>query len=320
MSHELHQDANGKVSMAYVGVTPWHGLGQLLTPDAPLSVWLTEAGMDFGIEATPVMGMHGETRISMPEKMMLFRSDTLLPLAVVSNKYKVVQPREILYAQEELIDKLGFKMETAGVMFAGKRFWSLSRTGNAGNVVDGDEMDQYLMLVTACDGSLATTAKFTAIRVVCNNTLTMSLNETGRTTVKIPHSSTFDMKKVKQELGLGGESWDMFLTDMRELASHTMTNGEAIAFLKHLVGDPTKSLEDQTRGAAGLMQDIHALWKADSIGHDLVGQTKWGMLNAVTEYVDHHTGHKTVDSRMSNAWMGEGDKLKSQALDLLHIL
>jgi phage/plasmid-like protein (TIGR03299 family) len=328
LAHELHINAGGKASIAYAGETPWHKLGQRLTPDAPLTVWLEEAGMNFeikdGVVQTTIPGLTGQQRdgdaptiITMPERKLLYRSDTLAPLAVVSAKYKVVQPREILYAQEELIEKLGFQMETAGVLFSGKKFWSMSKTNHDAEVVAGDPMGQYLMMVTACDGSLATTAKFVATRAVCNNTVSMALNENGKTTVKIPHSSTFDMDRVKAELGLHTDSWNLFLADMRKLASSKLAKNQSIIFLRDLLGDPTKSLEDQAPGAANLMQEIYELYDQTSIGNELAGHTRWGMLNAVTEYVDHHTGHKTDDARMNNAWYGDGDKLKSAAMDLL---
>jgi len=44
--------------------------------------------------------------------------------------------------------------------------------------------------------------------------------------------------------------------------------------------------------------------------------TKWGLLNAVTQYVDHERGHN-VDSRMNNAWFGNGNRMKTQAEELL---
>lgn len=53
MAHELLIE-DGKAAMAYVGVKPWHGLGQELTPNSPLEVWAKEAGMDYFIGETPV--------------------------------------------------------------------------------------------------------------------------------------------------------------------------------------------------------------------------------------------------------------------------
>ncbi len=36
-------------NMAYVGRTPWHGLGNQLACQQPLEVWMREAGMDWEI-------------------------------------------------------------------------------------------------------------------------------------------------------------------------------------------------------------------------------------------------------------------------------
>lgn len=42
-------------SMAYVGETPWHNLGQQLEPKQPIEVWAREAGMDWTIRSSPVL-------------------------------------------------------------------------------------------------------------------------------------------------------------------------------------------------------------------------------------------------------------------------
>lgn len=319
MAHELHKDAAGKTSFAYIGEHAWHGLGQQLTPNAPLSVWKQEAGFDWEIQQGPV-----ETRlasgelVSMSERQLLYRSDTHAPLAVVSNKYKVVQPNEILGFYEDLIDTAGFVLETAGVMFGGRRFWALAATNYSDEVLAGDRVSQYLLLTTACDGSLATTAKFTPVRVVCNNTLGVALRKDGgRTQIKVPHNANFDAVAVKRELGVAGEAWDMFMEDARKLANAEMSRADAAGFLINLLGDPTKKAEDQPAAAASLMDQIYQLWDKNSMGNELVGHTAWGMFNAVTEYADWHTGHKTADARMDNAWFGANARMKEDAFDLL---
>jgi hypothetical protein len=49
--------------------------------------------------------------------------------------------------------------------------------------------------------------------------------------------------------------------------------------------------------------------------HGVYG-TKWGLLNAVTQYIDHERGHN-VDNRMNNAWFGQGNRIKAHAEELL---
>ena len=60
-----------------------------------------------------------------------------------------------------------------------------------------------------------------------------------------------------------------------------------------------------------------SLFDGGAKGHELVGHTRWGMLNAVTEYYDHHKPARNNDARLDSAWFGTGDKVKSRAIDLL---
>ena len=96
MAHELFMNENGQASMAYVGKTPWHGLGQQLTEDSPIDVWAHQAGMDYFIEEAPVEYTVNAQHKTYTGKKVLFRNDTGVALSVVSDRYKVVQPLDVL--------------------------------------------------------------------------------------------------------------------------------------------------------------------------------------------------------------------------------
>jgi len=157
MAHQLEQ-------MAYVGETPWHGLGNQLTHNQPIEVWAQQAGMDWRIESSDVSYMAKNDRgqsIIMPyeEQRVLYRSDTHAPLSVVSQRYQEVQPKQILEFYRDLTEQSGFELETAGVLKGGKKFWALARTGQSSALKGKDVSNGYILLATACDGTLATTAQ-----------------------------------------------------------------------------------------------------------------------------------------------------------------
>jgi len=304
-------------TMAFVRDTPWHGLGNQLTPNQPLERWISEAGMDWSINDSPVLfnvsadGMHIRTHA---DSKVLYRSDTLAPLSVVSNRYQVVQPEDVLHFYKDLVEAGGFELETAGVLKGGKKLWALAKTGQETLVKGGDRVKAYLLLATSCDGTLCTTAQFTSVRVVCNNTLQMAVADKSGA-VKVPHSTKFDPKAVKEELGIGLSAWDSFIANIKTLADRPVTGLEATQFFSDVLDEQVLDLEGGPTSKA--MQQVTALYSGAGMGSLLPGArgTAWGLLNAVTEFVDHQRRARNQDYRLDSAWFGQGAQLKAKALD-----
>jgi phage/plasmid-like protein (TIGR03299 family) len=310
MAHEIE-------TMAYVDAVPWHGLGNALTPRQPIEVWQREAGMDWRINETDVLysvsGGDGLHLKSNPDNKVLFRSDNHSPLSVVSKRYKVVQPAEVLEFYRDLVSVGGFELETAGVLKGGKKLWALAKTGQETLLRGNDKVKAYLLLATSCDGTLCTTAQFTSVRVVCNNTLQMAVGDSSGA-VKVPHSTQFDPVQVKQALGLGLSNWDRFVDDMRRLAERKVNKFEAMTYLINVLGDSAVPLNEQPNTKA--IQNVYTLFSGEGKGSDLASAsgTAWGLLNGVTEYVDQHRRARSADHRLDSAWFGPGAVIKEKAL------
>ena len=309
MAHQVQQ-------MAYVGETPWHGLGNQLTPQQPIEIWQHEAGMDWHIEETDVLysvsggnGLHLKTN---PDAKILFRSDNHAPLSVVSNRYKVVQPHDVLEFYRDLVSVGGFELETAGVLKGGRKLWALAKTGQETMLRGGDKVKAYLLLATSCDGTICTTAQFTSVRVVCNNTLQLAVSDAVGA-VKVQHSTLFDPAKVKQALGLGLSAWDRFKADIDKLAARPVHKFEAMNYLVEVLGDPSVPLAEQPNQKA--LNSVHALFSGGAKGADMASAsgTAWGLLNAVTEHVDRHRRARSNDHRLDSAWFGQGASIKAKA-------
>jgi phage/plasmid-like protein (TIGR03299 family) len=308
----------GTAAMAFAGQTPWHGLGQALTPDASIETWTNEAGLNYTVKESPVLFQTDAA--TMPEEFkgrkVLHRSDTGAALAVVSDGYRVVQPSEVMGFFGKLVELGGFQMETAGVLSYGRRVWALAKVNEGADIVEGDTVRPYVLLGTSYDGTMATVAKFTSIRVVCNNTITAALGRENAGTVRVLHSERFDPDAVRLELGIVGDNWERFLIQSRKLSGDTMGQLEADAFVSALLQPyHTSKMElNQTRGYKRIME----LFNGQAIGADIPGVagTRWAMLNAVTELVDHERG-RSNNTRIESAWFGTGAALKNKALELL---
>lgn len=326
MAHELAM-IDGRASMAYLeGVHRWHGLGQPLKPKSTIEEWLEAAYMNFDIERAEVqfadnMGL----RWSMPSKHVLYRSDNKLALGVVSPQFKLVQPREILEFFRDLVANAGMELKTAGVLFNGARFWAMADTGKAAMLLGNNEIRGNLLLCTACDGTMATSARFTSVDVVCNNTLSVAVRS-GSNIVRIPHSVNWKPNEVKRELGLISDGWNHFIDEIKMLADTPIDRDRATEFLLDLY-EPVEdkkltTLEERMQGASmGTGRICTKLWdlfQGEAQGANLEGRkgTWWGLVSAVTEYYDYHTGHKSPDARIASAWFGENNNLKSKALEL----
>ena len=309
MAHEIE-------TMAYVGATPWHGLGNPLTPNRPIEIWMREAGMDWQIEEADVLynAANDQSLLIKPyaDNKVLYRSDSHAPLSVVSKRYQVVQPREVLEFYRDLVAVSGFQLETAGVLKGGRKFWALAKTGQEFLLPGDDQIKGYLLLATSCDGTLATTAQFTSVRVVCNNTLQLAVGHRGGA-VRVSHATRFDAALVKQALGIGVSAWDAFIGNIRTLAKRQVTQKEANQFLVEVLGDPEPLSTQQTAPRA--LQTIRNLFEGEGRGSQLKSAegTAWGLLNGVTEYVDHFRRARNQDFRLDSAWFGMGATIKERA-------
>lgn len=337
MAHQVEQ-------MAFVGDTPWHGLGNQLTQNQPIEVWAQQAGMDWRIESSDVSYMAQNERrqsIIMPyeEQRVLYRSDTHAPLSVVSQRYQEVQPMEILEFYRDLTEQSGFELETAGVLKGGKKFWALARTGQSTALKGKDVSNGYILLATACDGTLATTAQFTNIRVVCNNTLAIALRgqSSSAGVVKVPHSTKFDADKVKQQLGISVRAWDEHMYEMKQLTQRKVTQGEAAAYFDAVFNNTSLSIADQEENIIQFyrnmatpnpvkekpepngraMAKVMDMFNGQGRGAELSSakDTAYGLLCSITEFADHERRAMSTDHRLDSAWFGTGAALKQRGLE-----
>lgn len=314
MSHEIN-------SIAYTGKTPWHGLGTMLEPGAPIDTWIRDAGMEWQIHTAAIeyaidVGPNAPYA-TFNGMRVLYRSDTTVPLSVVSKNYKVVQPRQVLEFYRDLVDTQGYELETAGCLRGGRKFWALARMGETIELPGVDTVEGYLLFATSCDGTLATSVIPTSIRVVCANTLHATLHgaEGG---IKVPHSSVFDEKAVKARLSVARSQWNDYVTLTQAMSRKSVSAHEAVRFFELALGSyAANEGEERMRPFKRALETVQNLYAGGGKGSDLPSSkgTVWGLVNAISEYADFGRKTRSEDTRLSSAWFGAAARLKQRALE-----
>ncbi|KKK71094.1 hypothetical protein LCGC14_2917390, partial [marine sediment metagenome] len=319
-------------AIAYTGGTPWHGYGQVMLPDQTLADWIIAAGLDYKVLERPVgwiapfiegvkttletLGKPAVYPKHVPIKgrKALIRDDVNICLSIVSDRYKPIQPKEIMQFFESLVKDEGFKMHTAGALMDGKRIWALAETGKEFALKGLDRIGAYLLLTTSYDGSSATTAQFTSIRVVCNNTLSFSLNRGENQTegiVRVPHTTEFISADVKGQLGLT-EGWVQFQDNVIQLADYKVSKRQAIEFFLELMG-VTEDEAAEGKQLQNVKKLLSFYESAPGSQYMSSKNTTWGLVNAVSYFTDHGRRAQNNGTRFNSAAFGDGARLKKQA-------
>lgn len=334
MAHEITIRRNGKAEMAYRGATPWHGLGASLEAGASLETWREAAGMDWEImrakvryPVNPADASNPDAWRAMDDRHVLLRSDTGAALGIVSDQYQEVQPGTVMEFFRDLTEEAGFALETAGTLFGGRRFWALARVASDEAVMDAaDKVGGFLLLSTSADGSLSTEARFTTVRVVCNNTLGFARAK-GKADVRVSHRTAFCPDSAKRTLGVKPEavrdSFAAQMDDFRRLARSKVSTADMVRMTLQALGHDPDAMTAREIGEAAKSHPAVTIGTAATTGRGLIGAdmagclgTSWGWLNAVTQYVDHGARARSQDNRLDSAWFGRGDAIKQRALEV----
>ena len=251
-------------------------------------------------------------QMELPDQHVLFRSDTKAPLGVVSKRYQVVQPGEVVEFFRDIAKAGGLELSAAGTIYGGKRFWATAKIGEASPASLADKVGGYILISTSADGSLATEVRRTTVRTVCKNTLQMAMAD-AKASIKVSHRSVFDPDSVKEFMGLNTAAWDAFRHTVTKLANVAMVEEEAADMAAVIFGN-----NDKVRETAGFKK-VLSLFNGEGMGAKMDGVfgTRWGLLNGFTEYADHHVRARSDENRFVASQWGSGADLKQRAFDLL---
>lgn len=312
-------------SMAYVGDVPWHGLGKRVIKGVHTEEMIRQAGLDWEVEKRPARGAKpirkrkdGREVFSRYEIVRIPRAETNeqeVVLGIVTDKYEPLQNYEAFWFFDPIVDLKTAFFETAGALGDGERVWVLAKMPDAIEVARGDECMKYLLLSNSHTGQGSVIVKFTAIRVVCQNTLMLAL-ENGQQAFRVRHSKVmgYRLSEIGELIAEANAVYAQAEELFRKLAKIELNRKmldeylEAV-FPKTATQKKNNEMPPRWTYVSRLLDEIPDLQMKGVQG------TLWAAFNAVTRFEDYRfVDNELDDARLNRVWFGSGAALKLKAL------
>jgi len=329
MSHNIAK-IDGQDAMFCVGdrESAWHHLGQR-TPNA--ATW--QEAMELAKLNWPVVlkDLYSRDTNNAVQQIKGYKSvwrgnGSPAVLGIVGDGFQPIQNAQAFDFVDSLLQAQdGAHYESAGALGQGETLWVLARVPGADIRINGtnDNSQSYLLVATGHAGNMSYLAKLTSVRVVCQNTLNMSLSHSG-SVFKVKHTKSAEARLTSAKSAMAGIITDSrILGDkLNTLATRRMTKDSMLSVINRLFPE-NKETDNQGRRNSIVLKVLELFESNDKDAIPQIRGTAYNMLNAITEYADHFRTARitegkqglTVDqARAEAAIFGTGDKLKSEAL------
>jgi phage/plasmid-like protein (TIGR03299 family) len=320
MPHDIATIA-GKPAMMYAGEVPWHGLGTPLDKPATAAEAIHAASLDWEVVKRPLFLEHGSTMQPIRNRFGVVRDDLLKQagptpvLGIVGAEYKPLQNRDAFQWFDPIVGEGKAIYHTAGALGDGERVWILAKLPDDIQVVGNDIAEKFLLLSNSHDGSSSVQVKFTPVRVVCQNTLTMALNQ-GRG-IRVPHTRNLSerLAAARDALAIIQKRFDEITTDFRRMAEIQLNTDRLNLYLTKVFPAPSNPEDERAKFRVQQARQESTRLFTEGLGNSKppVRGTLWAAFNGIAEYVDHVMNYRDANRRLDAIWFGSGYLSKARA-------
>ena len=319
-------------TMAWTGDKPWHGLGIEVAPDLSPEEMLKAAQLEWTVTKRPAYTLtdpqwHEDVGVMQADgHHFITRDSDNRILSHCGDDYIPIQNEDIFKFFKKFTQAGHMTMDTAGSLRDGAEIWGLAKIAADFKLAGGDEVKGYLLINQPHVAGKAMTIKFTPIRVVCNNTLTMALAD-GGAAFRMPHIKEFDtsvQSAAEEALGLSERRVKEFQEQAEFLASKQFKSESLINYIAELY-QPSILVEKAKAANDDFIIQEHfnktselVLSSVDlSPGASMKSAkgTWWGALNGATYVEDHQRRSTAVGNSRHSAWFGAAANRKAKALN-----
>lgn len=298
-------------------VPAWHKLGYVTDVEMNAREALGHIGGDLNYTLSPLFAEVGGERLELPQCAVVRHPTAEEPeyvsMGIVdSANYALFTPGEICDIWDSNVSK---KVETMGILQRGGMFFVTAKLQTID--VKGDEVQRYLMLVNAVNGTRSMSAVESPVRTVCMNTLRMA-ETAALVNYKVAHD-----RQAKERIGLwlkeavsvSDKNYETTKATFEILAGKRVNEAAAKAIITASYPNPNRPAQNApTAVVEGRNErwekalDLIArrrdmafqLFSGDGTGMELPAAkgTLWGLYNAVVELEDYRKSSFQGGERM----------------------
>ena len=304
-------------TMMYVREKPWHGIGTMVT-EAPTSAdALRLAGLDWQVEQTPVFT---EDLMEIPNYKANIRSTDRAVLGIVTDKYQIVQNAEAFEFTDSIVGETEngvVTYETAGSLAGGKKIWLLAKMPTQ-KILD-DDIEPYMVFSNTHDGSGAIRIAMTPIRVVCQNTLNLALNNAKRqwSTMHMGNMQS-KLEEARMCLQLADQYMHNLDIEADRLANATLRKEQIDEILDELFPIDDNATDRKKRNVQSMKDDFYVAYFMPDILK--FGESAYRAVNAMSDVVTHARPKRNSTNFNENRWgkIMDGHAMMDQFVTLVN--
>ena len=307
MPHEIE-------NMAFTNEKPWHGLGIEVANNLSSEEMMIAAGCDWTVAKAAIFTHYSGVEILVEGSAALLRTSDNKVLDIVGEDWEPLQNAEAFKFFKEFIDAGQMTMETAGSLKGGQLVWALAKVGKSFTLFGGDRVEAYLLFTNSHKYGLTIDVRFTPIRVVCNNTLTMALGGKGNY-FKVSHRVVFDAAKAKETLKIAEAKLDAYEAAAAFLGSKRYTEETVADYFNQVF--PVQVVKEKVEAKRKVSKNANLAQLAliHQPGVEFAPGSWWQAANSISYVTDHLMG-RTEEARVENFWYGPVKDKKNQAFEL----
>jgi len=316
---------NGEASMFYCGEKPWHGLGQKLDSPATSKEAIDAAKLNWTVEKQQLYLPNQEPAHN---TFATVRADNNKILGIVGSSYTCLQNSEAFGFFDSIVGNNNAIYHTAGCLLEGKVVWILAKLPGEIRVTNDDITEKYLLLANSHDASSAVQIKFTPIRVVCNNTLSIAFADQQYLSVYHQKDIKARLNDVPKILNIVNKRYSEIEETFKALLNVQMTDVTLNKYLEDIFPDPKNRKEPKLYEYELAKAKSNREWAKyffeNGVGNKMtdVSGSLWAAYNGVTELIDHKITKQSQDRKLNTIWFGDGAVVKGKAykvaLDLVN--